>query len=285
MTSVRRTLALPGYGGLALAADWWPRPEGPAALLLHGGGQTRHAWGATGQTLAERGYEVMSLDLRGHGDSAWAQDGAYRLSAFRDDVHAALTQLARPTVVVGASLGGIAALLAAGEGRPEAIAGLVLVDIAPTQARDGAEKIQAFMQSAPEGFGSLAEAADAVAAYLPHRPRPKDPSGLMKNLRERNGRLHWHWDPAFMPVTAKDRFEDDGRLAAAARRISAPTLLVRGAESEIVTAEDVGELRNLIPHVEVVEVAGARHMVAGDQNTAFGRAMLDFILRVAPPAS
>lgn len=268
---------LAGAGGLRLAADHWPNPDGAAVVLLHGGGQTRHAWGETAEALAGRGYEVVSVDLRGHGDSAWSPGLDYGLDWFCDDVLAVLAHLGRPAVLVGASLGGIAALLAVTKAAPDQIAGLVLVDITHRPSSDGARRIQAFMTANPEGFADLGEAADAVAAYLPHRPRPADPSGLMKNLRRRGERLHWHWDPAFLMVTAEDRFQDDGRLDRAARLVRAPCLLVRGDKSEIVSPEDAQALLALIPHARMVEVKGAAHMVAGDQNTAFGEAMLAFL--------
>jgi non-heme chloroperoxidase len=278
----KQQVTLRGHGGLVLTADRWARAGAPPLVLLHGGGQTRHAWGATGQMLFDRGYDVTSLDLRGHGDSGWSKTADYSLTAFRDDVRAVLDGLAEPAVLIGASLGGLAALLVAGEGPQERVRGLVLVDIAPSQSRTGAERILSFMQAAPDGFTTLSEAANAVAEYLPHRPLRADPSGLMKNLRARNGRLHWHWDPAFIAVTARERFSDDGRLTAAARQVVAPTLLVRGSESEIVAVEDVDELLRLTPQTEVIEIAGARHMVAGDQNTEFGRATLSFLERIIP---
>lgn len=281
----KTTVTLAGHAGVDLVADRWARAEAPPVVLLHGGGQTRHAWGATGLALFDRGYDVTSLDLRGHGESGWCANANYRLDAFRDDLRAVLGGLSQPAVLVGASLGGIASLLVAGEGPRERVRGLVLVDITPSPSREGAQKIQSFMRSAPEGFATLEEAADAVAAYLPHRRRPRDPAGLLKNLRERNGRLHWHWDPAFIDATARDRFGDGSRLANAARHIAAPTLLVRGTESEIVSEADVAHMRELTPHTEVIEIAGARHMVAGDQNTEFGRAMIDFVSRVAPIAA
>lgn len=273
---------LTGFGQLPLAVDRYGPPDGAPVILLHGGGQTRHAWGATARSLAAAGYHVLSLDLRGHGDSGWSTTGDYGFDAFREDVAAVLASLDRPAILVGASLGGIAALLAVGEGAQDRVRALVLVDITPRVGGPGSEKIMAFMNGNPEGFADVNEAADAVAGYLPHRPRPRDPSGLMKNLRDRGGRLHWHWDPSFIARAADDRFKNDDRLAQAARCVTTPTLLVRGENSEIVGEDDVDAFRTLIPHAEVVDVRGAGHMVAGDQNTVFGDATLAYLARVAP---
>jgi pimeloyl-ACP methyl ester carboxylesterase len=274
---------LAGAGDLTLAADRFGLPGGAPVVLLHGGGQTRHAWGATAKMLAERGYHVLSLDLRGHGDSGWSEDLHYGLTAFRDDLVEVLRGFDRPAVVIGASLGGIAALLAAGETARDKVRALVLVDITPAPSRHGGNHIQAFMGSNPEGFASLDEAADTVAAYLPHRPRPKNPAGLMKNLRLRDGRLYWHWDPRFMAVTLSDRSSDEERLKAAALAVKAPTLLVRGEESEIVGSDELASFRELMPQAQVITVPGARHMVAGDQNTQFGAALLSYLAETAPP--
>jgi len=271
-----------GAGGVRLAFDAYGPQAGAPVVLLHGGGQTRHAWGATASRLADEGYRVLSLDLRGHGDSGWAADGDYGFSAFRDDVRAVLDLMDRPAVLVGASLGGIAALLTAGEGPRDKVRALVLVDITPKVAGPGSERIMAFMTGNPDGFATIEEAAEAVAGYMPHRPRPRDPSGLMKNLRLRGGRLYWHWDPSFIARAAGERFDNEERLSTAARQVTAPTLLVRGQESDIVDADDVKAFMSLIPQAEVAEVAGAGHMVAGDRNTIFGEAVEEYLRRVAP---
>jgi non-heme chloroperoxidase len=133
------------------------------------------------------------------------------------------------------------------------------------------------MHSAPNGFASVDEAADAVASYLPHRPRPKDTSGLMKNLRLRDdGRYHWHWDPKMfngMGERSMDALRD------AARGLTAPTLLVRGGMSEVLTEEGAKDFLTLVPHAEFADIAGADHMVAGDRNDAFNAATFDFLER------
>ncbi len=276
-----------GTGGVALAGDALGPIEGPPVLFLHGGGQTRHAWGAAAAVVARAGAYVVSLDHRGHGDSSWPVDGDYDLASFAADVVAVAAQLGRPPVVVGASLGGLAALMAEGECGP-LLRALVLVDVAPRLERDGVLRVISFMETGLDGFASLEEAADAIAAYLPHRRRPRDLGGLSKNLRcGDDGRWRWHWDPRFVRRDRGDPSFVLERLEAAARRIGAPTLIVRGRMSDVLSEEGVRELRALIPHAAYVDVAGASHMVAGDDNDAFSASVLEFlgtvgVLRLAP---
>lgn len=271
-----------GKNGVPLAVDRFGDADGAAVLLLHGGGQTRHAWGATARMLADRGYHALSMDLRGHGDSGWSAEGDYGLTTFGEDVTLAMASLGRPVVLVGASLGGMASLLASAKAAPGQVRALILVDITPAPRPNGADGIRGFMSASPGGFADLDEAADAVAAYLPHRRRPSDPQGLMKNLRHRDGRLYWHWDPAFIEATFQDRSISREGMIDAARAIAAPVLLVRGENSELVHPEDVVAFLEIMPKAQVVTVPGARHMVAGDQNTEFGAALLDYLLAVAP---
>jgi non-heme chloroperoxidase len=266
--------------GVRLAADVAGPADGKLVVFLHGGGQTRASWKGALSALAGRGYRVVSLDLRGHGESDWAPDGDYDLDRFVDDLERVLPMLGGRPVLVGASLGGLASLLAVGDRRLPA-AGLVLVDVTPKLESQGTDKIRAFMTGNPEGFASIDEAADAVAAYLPHRPRPKDVSGLAKNLRLRDdGRFYWHWDPRFMSGqrTPGSRVGGD-RLELAARTLDAPTLLIRGGRSEIVSEAGARAFLELAPHAEFVDVTDADHMVAGDANDAFNAAVIDFIDR------
>ena len=194
-------IELVGRDGNKLAADVAGDPADPPAILLHGGGQTRHSWGTTLGALGDRGWHTFAIDMRGHGDSEWAADGDYTLDAFAGDVLAIAHTLASPPALVGASLGGIASLAAIGEHPGENVArALVLVDVAPRIEEQGRERIGAFMaEHMNDGFATLDEVADAIAAYNPHRPRPTDLHGLEKNLRRRDdGRWYWHWDPTFI---------------------------------------------------------------------------------------
>jgi len=261
--------------------------DGPPVLLLHGGGQTRHAWTKTARKLAEAGWHAIMLDQRGHGDSEWLPDGSYSFFDFAADAAAIARSImmergAKP-IAVGASLGGIASLLALANPEP-VFAGLVLVDIVPRMDPRGVAHIQGFMRSRiADGFASIEEAAEAIATYLPHRPKPVSLDGLRKNLRlHPDGRWRWHWDPRFLdgPRSVNSDWSDVERQAVeVTRRLSIPTLLVRGGSSELVTPEAAAEFRALAPDAEYVDVAEARHMVAGDRNDAFAQAILDFMTR------
>lgn len=279
-----------GTRGVRLRGDAWGPPERPTVLFLAGGGQTRHAWGNTAALVATRGWHAIALDLRGHGDSDWAPDEDYSLEAFVDDLEAVLATLPQPPVLVGASLGGITGLLLAGERQPQAFRALVLVDIAPRMEADGVQRIVDFMRRHLDGFASLAEAAEAVAAYLPHRARPRDLSGLEKNLRrDGDGRYRWHWDPQFVLGPRRpDASQQPERLLAAARRLHIPTLLVRGRMSDVISHRSVAEFLAAVPHARYVDVADAGHMIAGDRNDLFSRAVLEFLadgLGAAPQPS
>jgi pimeloyl-ACP methyl ester carboxylesterase len=275
-----------GSGRLTLAADVGGDPSAPAVIFMHGGGQTRHSWrGAMHELLAE-GYHVISLDTRGHGDSDWSANGDYALPTLAADLLAVIATLPALPALVGASLGGATGLYAVGNSTTPIARALVLVDIVPRANPEGSEKIVNFMRSHPDGFATPEEAADAVAAYNPHRPRPKDTTGLMKNLRLRpDGRLHWHWDPQI--IRSPTRLEPPdliGPLLDAASRVRIPTLLVRGLKSDVVSDDGIAELRAALAGLEVWDVPEAGHMVAGDRNDAFNRGVAAFLQRHLPLA-
>lgn len=278
-----------GSGGLTLAADEAGAVSDPNVLLFHGGGQTRHAWGRAIQALAARHWHALTFDLPGHGDSDWAPDGDYGLDVFGANVAGVARQYERP-VLVGASLGGLAALAAIGQGLVPDAAGLVLVDITPRFEPAGVARIRNFMRQGVDGFDSLEEVADAIATYVPNRQRPRNLTGLSKNVRQRDdGKWVWHWDPRFMTRIDQGTGEPTAgqysgdRIRQSARNVKVPVLLVHGASSDVVSPEGVAELKDLIPHALIVDVAGAGHMVAGDRNYNFNNAVIDFLEHTIRP--
>lgn len=278
MTKIR----IPVDGDLAIVADQFGDPAAPLVILGHGGGQTRHSWDRAGLEFANAGYRVINYDLLGHGDSDWHPQGDYSLRRRAADL-AAIRRLADgPVAYVGASLGGLSAMAAASLGIvPDA---LVLVDVVVRLAEEGVERIVGFMTANPAGFSSLEDAADAIAAYYPDRPRPARLDGLRKNLREgADGRFYWHWDPKFLDGRREHEAMSD-LLDGAAWTARVPTLLVRGMKSDIVTDAGVADLAARIPALEVADIGGAGHMVAGDRNDQFNAAVLAFLRRAMPPA-
>lgn len=157
------------------------------------------------------------------------------------------------------------------------------MDVVGEVEPEGVERIRRFMTARPDGFTSLAEASEAVNAFNPLRPRPRNLDGLRKNVRQRaDGRWHWHWDPAILEFGDEERQRvERERLRAAAARVSVPTLLVRGAESDFVSRAGREAMRRLVPTAEVLEVSGAGHMVVGDDNDIFTTRLEEFVDSVA----
>lgn len=277
-----------GAGGVRIAADRLGDPRATAVVFLHGGGQTRRSWGRAAAAVAERGWQAVTVDFRGHGESDWSEDGDYRVTTFAADVLEVLGQLPPRPVLVGASLGGFTAMLLAGEISPASVSAVVLVDIVPDMDPSGATRIHSFMNDRMvSGFDSLDEVADAIQQYNPHRSRPTDLDGLRTNLRRRGDRWFWHWDPKFIDGTSAlppiEVTEVDRLYAAVAAiiRNKVPMLLVRGQMSDLVTEERADEFISRFPEIEFVDVGGAGHMVAGDRNDIFAGAVVEFLARHA----
>jgi pimeloyl-ACP methyl ester carboxylesterase len=275
-----------GFAGLEIAASVSGPGDGFPVLLAHGGGQTRRAWKRVVGELGVTGYRAIAIDLRGHGDSEWASDGAYDMRDFAADLVAISEQLDRRPALVGASLGGIAGMIAAGELAPDSFASLTLVDIAPKMEESGVSRVVGFMQAhVDDGFGSPEEAANVIAEYLPHRPERKSSGNLNRYLRRRDdGRYYWHWDPKFIKNVTKSRNDSsearDGglnSLSEAVSKLTLPVHLIRGGSSDLVSEDTVAHLRELVPDAHYTDIAGAGHMVVGDRNDAFCSAIFAFL--------
>ena len=279
-----QTVKFRGVDDLVLVADEWnrgaPSADGhPTVLMLHGGGQNRFSWKNTGQILADEGFHVVALDSRGHGDSDRSPNATYTVDALCADTLQVLDQIGRPVMLIGASMGGMTGILVAYAAGPDKVAKLVLVDVVPRYEKDGSARIRDFMFSHVHGFGSLEEAADAVAAYLPHRTKPRSPEGLKKNLRRRDGRWYWHWDPKFLTAPADDAFVREEKLEQAAIDLTIPILLIRGKLSDVVSPEGVKDFLTKVPNAEFVELSDAGHTAAGDDNDAFSDVVVQFVGR------
>ncbi|WP_311238685.1 MULTISPECIES: alpha/beta hydrolase [unclassified Xanthomonas] len=272
------TMSRVSAGDVELAVSVRGAQHAPTVLLAHGFGQTRHAWEATATVLAQAGYRALSYDARGHGDSGFNEaDLPYSPTQFTDDLIVLAGEQPEPPVLVAASMGGLFGLLA--EARwPGLFRAIVLADITPRWDTTGVERILRFMTAHPDGFASLDAAADAIAAYLPHRPR-KTAHQLQALLRQRaDGRWHWHWDPRLVEELAgQDAQLQQHALVEAAAQVRCPMLLISGGRSDLVTPDNITEFLSIAPHAQHVQLADATHMLAGDDNTTFTATVLHYL--------
>jgi non-heme chloroperoxidase len=270
---------------IEIVADRFANAGAPLVIFSHGGGQTRHSWRGAAEEVANLGFETLSIDLRGHGESGWAAPDKYDLTEFAEDLKALAREHAgrRAVALVGASLGGMISLIAAADPAAQ-ISAVALVDVVPRVEMAGARRIRAFMQRYSHGFASLEEAAGAIAQYR-GEPMTSDHAGLAKNLRRRaDGRYYWHWDPRFLQ-NMPSHASRTGALESAARQYRGPLLLVHGLRSDIVGGSGVAGLRTLAPQMEYADVANAGHMVVNDRNDAFIGAVARFLTKHLAPRS
>lgn len=274
------------FDGIAIATQRWAGTRSPSLVFAHGFGQTRHAWSGAARALAADGFDTLTYDARGHGESERVPRGDYHLEQFVADLlmvaGEARSADGRAPVLVGASMGGLLGLVAAGEAEGRApFSALVLVDITPRWETAGVERILGFMRAYPDGFASYDEAASVIEAYLPHRRERKTEAQLKPLLRrDADGRLRWHWDPALLDGVLQESERYQPRLFEAASRVTVPVLLLSGARSDVTSSHTVNEFLRLVPHARHVELPDATHMVAGDANDAFTRKIARFMASI-----
>jgi pimeloyl-ACP methyl ester carboxylesterase len=288
LVSDAKPIILMGHGGQAIAASIIGDEAGPPVILAHGGGQTRRAWRRTADRLAICGFRTVAIDMRGHGESSWAEDGAYEIRDFAHDLVALAQACPQRPALIGASLGGLAGIIAEGDVRPRTFSSLTLVDVTPQMESEGIARVVNFMAAkARDGFASPQEAARVIAEYMPHRKRQGVPTGLHHYLRlKSNGRYYWHWDPAFIErIVSTNSAEPESAalkravLDSAASRLDLPVHLIRGDASDLVSPAAVSHFKCLVPQAEVSDIAGATHMVVGDKNDTFTDAIVEFLIR------
>ncbi len=288
-----RSEALPSSGHVAGRGvrlhylDWGDRDR-PAVLLLHGFAQSGHSFDFVSLSLCDR-LRVVALDLRGHGESDWSPDADYRRGSHVADVDGAIAELGlAPVSIVGLSLGGTIGYLLA-SARPSMVRSLVMVDIAPRVEPDGLRRVRGFVEG-QDRFSSLEEMVDSVRRFRPGRTEEQLRGSVLRNARRLpDGAWSWKYDPAMRRPEARPRTgpEEEARLWAALEGLRCPTLVVRGAESDIVSRASAAELVRRIPDARGVEVEGAGHLVPGDNPSGFIAAIEPFLIETAAagPAS
>ena len=271
-----------GLGDIRLAGDGFGLPENPAVLLLPTAGQSRAVWHGAAVALADAGRYAICIDLRGHGDSGHALDGRYDLDAYVADLKSILAALPSRAFVVGAGMGAVIAIATVGEAITNLVTGLALVDATIWFEPEQSSRLQSALALRASEFADTQSWLDVVASLHPDEPRP-GPTATGRLLagyeRAEDGRLRWRGDPR--ALAAKEAFDTE-RLAAAAARITVPTLLMRGALNEATPQLVTQRLQAIIVGSEAIEIEGTSHYAATDRQDEFNAALLDFLERRAP---
>jgi pimeloyl-ACP methyl ester carboxylesterase len=245
----------------------------PRAVFLHGGGQNAHTWDTV---IVGLGEPALSIDLPGHGRSAWREDGDYGPKLNAVAVEPAVRALAPDAdLVVGMSLGGLTALRLAVTA-PELVRKLVLVDVTPSAPERHTEMTEAqkgtvALVQGERVFPSFQAMLDVTIAAAPHRDRESLRRGVFHNAKRLDdGTWTWRYDSMRKGEGFEGLWDDVPRL-------TVPTTLVRGANSFFVNDEDAAEFARTAPGfraVHIVENSG--HSVQSDQP----RALIDILRQV-----
>ena len=244
--------------------------EAPELVLLHGGAQNAHTWDTVALALDR---PLLAIDLPGHGHSDWRTDHSYFPAENARAVATVMRELApEARAVVGMSLGGLTALALTLDA-PELVRRLVLVDVTPGVDRDKASAVISFI-AGPESFASFDEILERTVEYNPTRSVSSLRRGILHNAAEQpDGTWAWRYERFVLPEG--EDLPDFGNMWEAVDAVHVPLLLVRGADSPVVSDADVEELVRRQPTARVVVVPGAGHSVQGDQPLVLARLIDD----------
>ena len=254
----------------------WGDPMADSVLFLHGVTGHARSWDDEALVLSKT-WHVVALDQRGHGDSAPAPNGDYTTPALAGDLAAFVDALGlEPARIVALSMGGRVAIAYAGL-HPDGVDRLVVVDIGPEVAAAGRARVGAMMARTPERFATLDEALALSRANNPRYTEAMLCHRVRHGTRPVPGGFAWKYDRALRDAVRSGKWRDPIDLWPLWRAITCPILLVRGADSDVLSAEIAKQMLAENPAARLVEVAGAGHTVPGDQPAVF-RALLDEFL-------
>lgn len=255
----------------------WGAPDAPPIVLLHGGHQSAHSWDLVSLYLAQR-YRVLALDQRGHGDSEWPRDVEYSNSAMALDAEAFIGALGlQHPILMGHSMGGRNSLLLA-QRDPSRLRALVVIDVGPEVSDRGRELIAGFVQANQE-FDNLEQFIENVRKYDPYRSREHIERTVKYNMLQRaDGKYVSKCDatPRRLGLTRASGPLENITLDDA-HALDLTTLLVRGANSRILTAEAAERFRDALPSGTLVTVPDCGHNVHGQNTKGFVEALDGFL--------
>ena len=262
-------------GGLRFHYLEWGSPNRPTLLMLHGICQQCHSWDFISLAVADR-YHVIALDARGHGDTQWPPDVDYSLDAHQRDLDAVADALGlRDFVVVGHSMGGRNGYVFASR-RPDLVRGLVIVDTGPGQVAAGSRRIRNFI-SLPDRLNSYEEFVQRVMDYT-GRPAWLVHGSLQHTIRETSdGKWTWKYDSTIRSPDFRPESWPSNALWRCLENLQCPTLLVRGANTDVLSEEVFQRMQRVIPDCRSATVEKAGHLVPGDNPRGFLEVLTPFL--------
>jgi len=255
----------------------WPaaKPGAPDLVLLHGFTGHARSWDAFAEAMSDR-YRVLALDQRGHGETAWAPADQYGVGDMADDLEAFVGAMGlKRFTLLGLSMGGMVTIEYAGR-RPEALAACVIVDIGPEIVAAGSSRIQSGIRTTDvfDSKDAAFAAARAVNAIPPEAHQRQRVDNNMMRLED--GRWTFRFDRAFRHGSAL-RPRDPQAAWASCAKIAVPTLIMRGALSDVLSPEIGQRMVEAIADARYVEVAGSGHPIPLDQPDGFLAASREFL--------
>ena len=254
----RKRLAI---NGLELSYLDWGNATAPPVVCVHGYTSSAEAFNAPARHLCDR-HHVIALDVRGHGESAWSPAGAYDYADQAGDLAALVDRLELGRfVLIGTSMGGIIAMAYAAD-HADRLKGLVINDIGP-DPEPGSNRITQMVGSRPDSFATLEAAMQYrrdASPILAGRSLDAQHELALGVLRQRaDGSWVWKMDPAYIRRRIEKGPPPRPNLWPALAGVGCPTLLVWGADSDVISEAQAGRMIATLPQGELVAVPGVGH--------------------------
>ncbi len=262
--------------------DWGTAGRRPI-VFLHGAALNAHTWDVVCLALRQK-YHCHAMDQRGHGESAWAEDGDYSGDAHRGDIEAFVDHLGlNQFVLVGHSMGGFNAFNYAFH-HSHRLAALVLVDAGPSMLMKGARKIVDFVTETAE-LDSLEQVIQKAIEFNPRRDPRLLRRSLLHNFRQNSSGKWARKTDLRMWQGPRNREQERDRLKerfSQASRVNCPTLIVQGGLSDVFTSEEAQKLANVFSDGHYAQVGEAGHTVQGDNPRLLAQVLSQFLDNVLP---
>ena len=260
----------------------WGDSENPTIIMLHGFAQQSHSWDFVALGLCDK-FRIVAFDQRGHGDSDWSQNHNYSLNDYHNDIDNLIKHLGlSETLMVGMSMGGRNAFTYAAS-HPDLVSALVVVDAAPVAQSSGRDKIRNFV-SQEDVHPSIEEFVRMVHGYTPNRPIDQIWGSIKHNVKQlSDGSWTWKYDKFLRSPDRDFRSESkdvSDAMWASLDMLKAPTLLVVGEDSDIVSLDVANQMINRISNSQLVSIPNAGHRVMGDNPVAFQSAINEFLSNI-----